>query len=246
MQTKAIKTHKVSVGESIEEILDQHLTSLESSDVIAITSKIISLCQGRVVQKSSISKQDLIMQEADSVLYTESNPYDLYLTIKDNILIPSAGIDESNSNGVYILYPQNIQTVAYNVWQYLRAKFFIENLGVIITDSHTTPMRRGVTGITLGWCGFEPLYSYVNKPDIYGNLMRVTQINILDALATTAVFVMGEGSEQTPMAVINNAPKISFVARPPSVQEERNVAISIAEDLYAPLLMGAKWLGKTA
>jgi putative folate metabolism gamma-glutamate ligase len=236
MQTKAIKTHKVSVGESIEEILDQHLTSLESGDVIAITSKIISLCQGRVVQKSSISKQDLIMQEADSVLYTESNPYDLYLTIKDNILIPSAGIDESNSNGVYILYPQNIQTVAYTVWQYLRAKFSIENLGVIITDSHTTPMRRGVTGITLGWCGFEPLYSYVNKPDIYGNLMRVTQINILDALATTAVFVMGEGSEQTPMAVINNAPKISFVARPPSVQEERNVAISIAEDLYAPLL----------
>jgi hypothetical protein len=155
-------------------------------------------------------------------------------------------IDESNSNGVYILYPQNIQTVAYTVWQYLRAKFSIENLGVIITDSHTTPMRRGVTGITLGWCGFEPLYSYVNKPDIYGNLMRVTQINILDALATTAVFVMGEGSEQTPMAVINNAPKISFVARPPSVQEERNVAISIAEDLYAPLLMGAKWLGKTA
>ncbi len=246
MQTKAIKTHKVSVGESIEEILDQHLTSLESGDVIAITSKIISLCQGRVVQKSSISKQDLIKQEADSVLYTESNPYDLYLTIKDNILIPSAGIDESNSNGVYILYPQNIQTVAYTVWQYLRAKFSIENLGVIIIDSHTTPMRRGVTGITLGWCGFEPLYSYVNKPDIYGNLMRVTQINILDALATTAVFVMGEGSEQTPMAVINNAPKISFVARPPSVQEERNVAISIAEDLYAPLLMGAKWLGKTA
>lgn len=246
MQAKAIKTHKVSVGESIEDILDQHLTSLESGDVIAITSKIISLCQGRVLQKSSISKQDLIKQEADSVLYTESNPYDLYLTIKDNILIPSAGIDESNGNGVYILYPQNIQTVAYTIWQYLRAKFSIENLGVIITDSHTTPMRRGVTGITLGWCGFEPLYSYVNKPDIYGNLMHVTQINILDALATAAVFVMGEGSEQTPIAVINNAPKISFVARPPSAQEERNVVISMAEDLYAPLLMGAKWLGRTA
>ena len=105
-------------------------------------------------------------------------------------------------------------------------------------------MRRGVTGITLGWCGFEPLYSYVNKPDIYGNLMHVTQSNILDALATAAVFVMGEGSEQTPLAIISGAPKISFVARPPSEREEKNVTISMAEDLYAPLLMGAKWVEK--
>ena len=244
MHTKAIKTHKVSVRESLEGILDQYLTHLKDGDVVAITSKIVSLCQGRVVEKSSISKHDLIKQEADAILYAEHNPYDLYLTIKDSILIPSAGIDESNANGVYILYPQNVQGVAHTVWQYLRAKFSCANLGVIITDSHTTPMRRGVTGITLGWCGFEPLYSYVNKPDIYGNLMHVTQSNILDALATAAVFVMGEGSEQTPLAIISGAPKISFVARPPSEREEKNVTISMAEDLYAPLLMGAKWVEK--
>ncbi len=241
VHTKPIKTHKVTVGESLEDILDQYLININEGDIIAITSKIVSICQGMVVEKSSISKHDLIKQEADSILYADDNPYDLYLTIKDNILIPSAGIDESNSGGVYILYPENVQKVAYTIWQYLRAKFSIENLGVIITDSHTTPMRRGVTGITLGWCGFEPLYSYVNKPDIYGNFMRVTQSNILDALATAAVFVMGEGSEQTPLAVINSAPKLSFVSRPPSEQEEKNVTISMAEDLYAPLLMGAKW-----
>lgn len=246
MEVKAVKTHKVSVDESIEGILDQYITSLESGDIIAITSKIISICQGRVVQKASISKPDLISQEADSILHAECNPYGLYLTIKYNILIPSAGIDESNGNGVYILYPQDVQAVAYAIWQYLTSKFLIKNLGVIITDSHTTPMRRGVTGITLGWCGFEPLYSYVDKPDIYGNLMHVTQINILDALATTAVFVMGEGREQTPLAIIRNAPKISFVARSPSGQEEKNVIISMAEDLYAPLLMGARWVDKIA
>ncbi len=241
---KAIKTHKVIIGESLEDILDQYLTNLESGDALAITSKIVSFCQGKVVQKSSISKHDLIKQEADSILYADHNPYDLYLTIKDNILIPSAGIDESNANGVYILYPENVQSVAYTIWQYLRAKFSIEDLGVIITDSHTTPMRRGVTGITLGWCGFEPLHSYVGKPDIYGNLLRVTQINILDALATAAVFVMGEGAEQTPLAIISNAPKMSFVSRPPSLEEEKNVVISMAEDLYAPLLIGANWVEK--
>jgi putative folate metabolism gamma-glutamate ligase len=244
MQTKAIKTHKVSVGESLEGILDQYLSHLNDGDVIAITSKIVSLCQGQVVEKSLIAKHDLIKQEADSVLYAEHNPYDLYLTIKDNILIPSAGIDESNSDGVYVLYPKNVQRAAHTIWQYLREKFSSINLGVIITDSHTTPMRRGVTGIALGWCGFEPLYSYVNKPDIYGNLMHVTQSNILDALATTAVFVMGEGCEQTPLAVISEAPKISFVSRPPNAQEEKSIAISMEEDLYSPLLMAAKWVEK--
>ncbi len=241
MQCSSIKTHKVSTNESLESILDQYVTNLNDGDILAITSKIVSLCQGRVVEKLSVSKRDLIAREADSVLQTDYNPYDLYLTIKDNILIPSAGIDESNSNGVYILYPQNLQAVAHTVWKHLTTKFSIENLGVIITDSHTTPMRRGVTGITLGWCGFEPLHSYVNKPDIYGNLLHVTQINILDALATSAVFMMGEGDEQTPLAIIRNAPKIKFTSRAPTAQEEKSVTISMEEDLYAPLLMNAKW-----
>ncbi|WP_225416175.1 hypothetical protein [Wolbachia endosymbiont of Brugia malayi] len=40
------------------------------------------------------------------------NPYDLYLTIKDDILIPSAGIDESNGDEMYILYLKDVQKVA--------------------------------------------------------------------------------------------------------------------------------------
>jgi putative folate metabolism gamma-glutamate ligase len=241
MQTSPIKTHKVTLRESLENILDKYLTNINDGDILAITSKIVSLCQGRVVEKSSISKRELIAREADSILYTDHNPYDLYLTIKDNILIPSAGIDESNSNGAYILYPQNLQAVAHTVWKHLTAKFSIENLGVIITDSHTTPMRWGVTGITLGWCGFEPLYSYINRPDIFGQPMRVTKINLLDALATSATLVMGEGDEQTPLAIIHNAPKITFVSRAPSAEEEKSVTIPMEEDLYAPLLMAAEW-----
>ena len=242
MQTSPIKTHKVTLGESLENILDQYVTNLNDGDILAITSKIVSLCQGQVVEKSSISKRNLIAREADSVLHTDHNPYDLYLTIKDNILISSAGIDESNSNGVYILYPQNVQTVAHTVWKYLTTKFSITDLGVIITDSHTTPMRWGVTGITLGWCGFEPLYTYIDKPDIFGQPMRVTKINLLDALATSATLVMGEGDEQTPLAIIIKAPKISFVKHPPTPEEEKSVIISMEDDIYAPLLMGAKWV----
>ncbi|MFP3026413.1 MAG: coenzyme F420-0:L-glutamate ligase, partial [Wolbachia sp.] len=101
---------------------------------------------------------------------------------------------------------------------------------------------RGVTGVALGWCGFEPLYSYIGKPDLYNQSLQVTQVNLLDALATSAVLVMGEGAEQTPMAIISGASKVHFLTRPPTVEEEKSVKISMEEDLYSPLLMGTRWL----
>lgn len=242
MHVEAIKTHLIQPNELLDDILDRHLLSIPEKTILVITSKIISICQGRILPKTSTSKEELIKQEADAIVQTRENPYGIYLTIKNNILIPSAGIDESNGGDIYILYPKDIQNTAIALWNYIRKKHSIEHLGIIITDSHTTPLRRGVTGIALGWCGFEPLYSYVGKPDLYDKSMRMTQINLLDALATSAVLVMGEGNEQTPLAVISDAPKISFISRPPIPAEEQSILIPMEEDLYAPLLMGTTWL----
>ncbi|MGL9761378.1 MAG: putative folate metabolism gamma-glutamate ligase [Wolbachia sp.] len=243
MQVEAIYTHRVECGETLEKILDRYVSKLLREEVVlAITSKIISVCQKQVVHKTACSKEELVKREADAIVDVDCNLHGIYLTIKDNILIPSAGIDESNGDEVYILYPKDVQKTAISVWNYLRTKFCIKHLGILITDSNIAPMRLGVTGIALGWCGFEPLYSYVGKPDLYIRPLQVTQINLLDALAASAVLVMGEGAEQTPMAVIRDVPKIRFLTRPPIIEEERSVKISLEEDLYSPLLMKARWL----
>jgi dihydrofolate synthase / folylpolyglutamate synthase len=222
MRIKAIKTHRIECGESLEKIIDAYVKELHEQTIVVITSKIVSICQRRVVAKDMISKEDLIKQEADMIIKSD-NAYGIYLTIKNNILIPSAGIDESNGDNVYILYPKNVQGTAKFIWNYLRSKHGLKNLGVLITDSHTTPMRRGVTGIALSWCGFELLHSYIGTPDLYGHPLRMTQINILDSLATAAVFLMGEGCEQTPLAKIIDAPKIKFVQRTPTTEERASV-----------------------
>ena len=242
MHIKAIKTHPIQVNESLFSILEDYLPPLEEGSIIVVTSKIISLCQGRVVSKETCSKEVLVRQEADAVAETSSLPYGHSLTIKNNILIPSAGIDESNSEGSFILYPENIQQVAATLWSYVREKHKLQSVGILITDSHTTPLRRGVTGIALGWCGFEPLYSYIGKRDIYGKSLRVTQTNLLDGLAAAAVLVMGEGDEQTPLSLITKAPKITFLPRFPTLEEEASIHIPIEEDLYAPLLMSIPWV----
>ena len=242
MHVKAIKTHRIEIQESLESIFECYLKDIEENDIIAITSKIISLSQGRVVKKEDISKYELIRKEADLILESPHNPYNFYLTIKNGILIPTAGIDASNVDGVYVLYPQDIQKTACSIWHFLRTKYSIQNLGILITDSHTTIMRPGVTGIALGWCGLEPLYSYIGKPDIYDNPLCVTCVNILDALATSAVFVMGEGNEQTPISLIKEAPQISFLDRIPTEEEEKSITIPYEEDLYGPLLMSGRWV----
>ncbi|MEI8295512.1 MAG: coenzyme F420-0:L-glutamate ligase, partial [Alphaproteobacteria bacterium] len=205
MHVKAIKTHRIEADDALQAVLDQYVQKLADGDIVVITSKILSVIQGRVVSKDATSKRDLVYAQADLVLETDSNPYDLYLTIKNGMLIPSAGIDESNADNVYVLYPDNIQETAVWIWGYLKQQHSLKSLGIVITDSHTTIMRQGVTGIALGWCGFKPLYSYVDKPDIYNHPLKVTQVNILDSLATAAVFVMGEGNEQTPLAIIKDA-----------------------------------------
>jgi dihydrofolate synthase / folylpolyglutamate synthase len=243
MKIYPIKTHPILIGESLNEILDRHLMPLTEGVIVAITSKIISLCQGRVIPKDSVnSKFELIKREADAHLKEQDSLHGAHLTIKHNIIIPSAGIDESNGAGTYILYPLDIQETAKEIWQHLRQKHSLSHLGVIITDSHTTPLRKGVTGITLGWCGFEPLYSYVGRPDIFDNPLRVTQINVIDALATSAVFVMGEGAEQTPIVLMENAPKVQFLSRPPTPEEESTIRIPLEEDIYGPILKNVDWV----
>jgi dihydrofolate synthase / folylpolyglutamate synthase len=241
MQIIPINTHLIHPGESLNAILDQYINQIEEQDIIAITSKIISVCQSRLIEKDQISKKQLISQEADAILVTENNPYGIYLTIKNNILIPSAGIDESNANNCYILYPEDLQKTTNLIWKHLITKHNIKHLGVIVTDSHTTPMRQGVTGICLSWCGFKPLFSYVNKPDLYGRNLKVTKVNLLDALAAASGLIMGEGNESIPITLIRGAPKISFLNREPTQDELDSIIISMEKDLYAPILTSVTW-----
>ena len=231
-------------GESLNGILDQYvLDHIPDQCVLAITSKIISVCQNQIVLKTDIAdKFELIKKEAEYYLegkYTQR--YGICLSIKNHILIPTAGIDESNGNGYYILYPANIQQTAIDIWLHLKKHHPKKQLGVLITDSHTTPLRRGVTGIGLGWCGFEPLFNYVGKPDIFGEPFKATQINMLDSLAASAVFVMGEGAEQTPLALLTDLPRVEFVNRPPNKKETELITIAMEDDLYQPLLSSVAW-----
>lgn len=246
MIVNSIKTHKITSEDTdILEVLDQYVKDLQENSVLAISSKIISITEGSILKigdfENPETKEKLIRENSQYFLERASSKYNISFTITNNILSASAGIDESNGNGFYILWPKNPQESANKIREYLSKKFNLKNFGVVITDSKTTPLRWGVTGIALAHSGFKALRDYIGKKDLFGRPFVYEKLNIADSIATTAVLVMGEGDEQTPLAILEGLEDIEFQENNPTKEELENLKINLDTDLYAPFLKNADW-----
>lgn len=243
MEVTAIKTKPILPGDELSSILDQYLPKLREGDILAVTSKIVSICEGTVVKNDGITdKLALIRQEADAYLDIPlSETYGVTITIKNSLLVANAGIDESNGNGYFILWPRDPFASAAVIWAHLRHKYSLNHLGVIITDSHMVPLQWGTRGRAIAWCGFEPLKNYIGTPDIFGKNLHATKASVIDSLAAAAVSVMGEGNEQKPLALIRDVPFVTFTNHPPTKKEIETMNIAITDDIYAPMLNAVQW-----
>ncbi len=220
------------------------LPKIEERSVLAITSKVVSIWQGQCVPKSDYpDKDELIKKEADKYLPRDFVPNRWVMhTLKYNLFIPSAGIDESNANDYYILWPRDPKGTAKTLWEWARETYKIKNLGIVITDSHTIPLRRGTLGISLAHYGFTPLKDYRGGHDIFGREFMIQVADIADGLAAAAVAVMGEGKETTPLAVITDVPFVEFTGKPYAPDKPfSSFEIEEKEDLYYPLLSSVPW-----
>jgi len=236
------KTHKITSGENIFEILDRYLPEIRENSVIAIASKIISISQGNIITEE-VSKEDLIKEQAD-LFYIDpifSNFPLVIPTITNNILVANAGIDESNVEKGFLLWPKNITEITNHIWMHLRKQHNLKNVGVLITDSRLTPLAYGITGVGIAWCGFEPLQDYRGTPDIFGKELKMSYKSVLNGLAASAVVVTGEGNEQTPLAVISEVPFVTFQNRPPTKEELDSIWIAKEDDIYGKMLNSVKW-----
>lgn len=242
MKVIAVKTPVVHAHDDLFSILKQSLPKVEENDVIVVTSKIIALCEGEVISENDFTdKHEIVKKYAEWYIDPHSSKYNVMLTIKNSVLAVNAGIDESNTDAGLVLWPKDPQVSANAIWNWLREEYGVRNVGVIISDSKTFPLRWGVIGTALSHCGFTALNDKRGTPDIFGRELKMTQMNVMEALAVAAVFAMGEGNEQTPLAVLNNIPHIEFVDHEPTQAEIDSLANIMADDVYAPILEAADW-----
>ena len=242
MIVTAVKTHVITEKDtSITDVVGRYITNLSEMSIVAVTSKIVSICEGRVVEGDEHIRDELVPQESEWYIPREYNSYGFCYTITNNNLIASAGIDQSNGNGKLVLWPKDLQKTTNDIREYLCRTFNRQSIGVIITDSHTQPLKWGVVGTAIAHSGFQALNDYVGKPDLFGRLFKVEKLSVRESLAVSAVAVMGEGSEQTPLAVISDVPFVSFQNRNPTKEEVDSLAISREEDLFWPIMKNAPW-----
>lgn len=224
MKIQPIKTKIFSEGENLFRFITSCVRRLPERSVLVVTSKIVALAERRTAPMGDAkAKELLIRKESDFAIPAKY----AWLTVKNGIVMPSAGIDESNANGKFVLLPNNSFKTARLLRNALQKRYRVKHLGILITDSRTMPFRAGVAGVALGYAGFYGIKDYRGKPDVFGRKFKFSKTNVADCLASAAVLVMGEGNERQPLAIIEDAP-IEFL----DIRNHEKVHIGVEDDMY--------------
>ncbi len=202
MKITIFKTRIYKEKEDLPSFIYQHLKTVPNKSIIVVSSKLIALWRGTLAPLKD--KEKLIKQESTHYLKTAL----CYFTIKDNMVMTNAGIDESNVKDKLLLLPKDLYACADDLRKELKKKYKVKNLGLIITDSMILPLRSGVINAAVAYSGFKGVQNNIGKKDIYGRKLKTTLVNAADSLATAAGFLMGEAAQKTPLALIENTPVI--------------------------------------
>jgi F420-0:gamma-glutamyl ligase len=216
------------------EVLRESLRDVRDGDIVLVSSKVLAIHQGRCISVKDTSLDDLVEKESEGVIsyYNEVLKKHFRITLKQSTLISSAGIDQSNGNGYYILWPEHSTEFCKEIRAYLCERFSLSRLAVICVDSHSLPLRYGAVGIAIGYYGMKPLKHYKGKKDLFQRKFKVERSNLIDMLASSGTLVMGEGREQMPIAIVRNMEGIEFI----DYDSREEFFVEPENDMYWPML----------
>jgi len=215
-----IKTQLIKEDDDLVEILLHSVSlngqTIRDGDIIVIASTVISLTEKRKkaineVKISEKAKQLAELHKTDPVLIQliiDENaeiiggPPGFLLTIWHGIPCINACIDATNAPlGCYMLPPKDPMASAHRIKEEIKSVVG-KDVAIIIADSGVVPGKRGTIGIAIGFAGIKPIKNYIGKKDLYGNVFRVTQQNIIDLVASSAELLMGEADERIPFVIV--------------------------------------------
>ena len=175
---------------------------VEAGDVLVVTQKIISKAENMLVAidpHDPLSHKPLVEQESVRVLRRRG---DLIISqTKHGFVCANAGIDLSNvERGQAALLPDDSDRSARRIRDALRHKHGLD-VAVIISDTFGRPWRRGLTDVAIGSAGIAPILDLRGTDDALGREMQVTEVALVDELASAAELVMGK-AWGVPVAIV--------------------------------------------
>ena len=229
--TQLLNIPLIKEGDNIAEILysascNQSI-DFEDGDILAVTSKIISKAEGRIVNLTEVFPSDeakrlgeetkrdprlmeLLLSESREIVRASEQA----IIVEHNLgfICANAGIDHSNVQGNYgnkedwfLLLPKSPDASAEKIRSYIKEKTEKE-IGVIIIDSHGRPWRKGTVGVIIGTSRVPALIDLRGKTDLFGYHLRISEIGAADELAGAASLMMGQADEKIPAIHIRGFP----------------------------------------
>jgi coenzyme F420-0:L-glutamate ligase/coenzyme F420-1:gamma-L-glutamate ligase len=201
--------------------------TLEDSDILVVTQKIVSKAEGRLVNLTTVSPSkeaielakrsekdsrlvELILRESKEVMRVR--PGMIIVEHRLGFVCANAGIDHSNVRGEcgnpedwMLLLPEDPDRTALEI----RRKIKIatgNRIGVMIIDSHGRAWRLGTIGTVIGISGLPGLVDERGWQDLFGYRLKVTIVAAADELAAAAALVMGEAAEGIPAVHVRGFP----------------------------------------
>jgi coenzyme F420-0:L-glutamate ligase/coenzyme F420-1:gamma-L-glutamate ligase len=188
---------------------------LQPRDILAVTQKVISKAEGRVVYLSSVeaSPQSVAigrrMQKDPRLVEVILGESRRIVRMRGDVIIcethhgficANAGVDQSNVEGTdtVSLLPRDPDRSARELARVL-------GCGVIVTDTFGRVWREGLVDIAIGIARVPPFIDFRGKHDTCGHLLQATVLAAVDSLAATAGLVMGKTS-RTPAVLIRGFP----------------------------------------
>ncbi len=222
---------------------------IEDGDVVVIAQKVFSKAEGRVVnlRKVTSSKRaleifketgksarfvELVLKESKRLLKVARD----ILLVEDNrgLVCINAGIDKSNVEGRenFALLPEDPDASAERCRLEIK-RLTGRNVAVIMSDTYSRPFRRGQVNFAIGLSGVSPFKDYRGTRDLFGQVLKVKNVAIVDEVAAAAELLMGQGKEKSPVVIFKGLGNLLSFCEKCRTQE---LFISNKDDLFKNVL----------
>lgn len=206
------------IAKLIVETCEKNGVVLQERDLVVVAQKIFSKAEGRVIgvrhvvpsaEAKKLAKVtgkgskfvELVLRETKRVLKATREIF--LVEDKRGLVCINAGIDKSNIEGSenFALLPEDPDCSASDCRSRLEG-LTGRKLAVVICDTYSRPFRRGQVNFAIGVSGLSLFRDYRGKKDLFGHVLRVKNVAVVDEVAAAAELLMGQGTEATPVIIL--------------------------------------------
>jgi coenzyme F420-0:L-glutamate ligase / coenzyme F420-1:gamma-L-glutamate ligase len=204
----------------LQALADQAL-HLQVGDVIVVAQKAVSKAEGRLVRLADVEPSpfardyartysrdarlvEVVLRESRRIVRMDRGV--LIVETHHGYVCANAGVDLSNVSGgdIVCLLPVDPDRSAAELRAGLQARTGMSP-AIIVSDTFGRPWRNGLTNVALGAAGIDAMRSHIGERDSHGYDLRLTELAIIDEIASAAELVMGK-TEGRPFALVRGYP----------------------------------------